>query len=78
MNAKVKPTGKSRREIREAERRRGLDRFIVELKDEAGNVVAQTPDNGDPLPLPADVSGLRVIVKASKRILGGPPLPDPV
>jgi len=57
---------------------RGLDRFIVELKDEAGNVVAQTPDNGDPLPLPADVSGLRVIVKTSKRILGSPPLPDPV
>ncbi|MGH2592478.1 MAG: ubiquinol-cytochrome c reductase iron-sulfur subunit [Anaerolineae bacterium] len=56
---------------------RGLDRFIVELMDEAGNAVATTPENGDPLPLPANAGGLRVIVKTSKRILGGPPKPDP-
>ena len=52
---------------------RSLDRFIVELTDDAGNVVAQSPDNGDPLILPANASGLRLIVKTSKRILGGPP-----
>ncbi len=52
---------------------RSLDRFIVELRDDAGNVVAQTPDNGDPLVLPENAGNLRVIAKTSKRILGGPP-----
>ena len=57
---------------------RGLDRFIVELKDSTGKVVARTPESGDPLPLPADTAGLRVIVKTGQKILGGPPKPDPV
>lgn len=60
---------------------RSLDRFVIELRNEAGEVVASTPENGSeyndnsgiPLELPADVSGLRVIVKTSRRILGGPP-----
>ena len=55
---------------------RGLDRFVVELKDASGNVVAQTPENGDPLPLPANAADVRVIVKTGKRILGGPPKSD--
>ncbi len=52
---------------------RSLDRFIFELTDEAGAVVATSSENGDPLVLPPNASGLRVTVKTSKRILGGPP-----
>jgi len=52
---------------------RSLDRFIFELRDAAGNVVATSPENGDPLELPANAENLRLIVKTSKRILGGPP-----
>ena len=69
---------------------RSLDRFVVELRDKAGRVVASTPDDGTgeysddlstpsvtPLEIPADVSELRVIVRTSRRIKGGPPQPDP-
>ena len=52
---------------------RSLDRFIFELRDAAGNVVATSPENGDPLPLPDNAGSLRLIVKTSQRILGGPP-----
>ncbi|MGH2592801.1 MAG: ubiquinol-cytochrome c reductase iron-sulfur subunit, partial [Anaerolineae bacterium] len=52
---------------------RSLDRFIFELRDDAGNLVTQMPENGDPLPLPDNAGSLRMIVKTGKRILGGPP-----
>ncbi|HLF25955.1 MAG TPA: Rieske 2Fe-2S domain-containing protein [Anaerolineae bacterium] len=56
---------------------RGLDRFVVELRDAAGNVVAKTNEQtGEPLPLPADTSGVRVVVKTGQKILGGPPKSD--
>jgi len=55
---------------------RSLDRFVVLLQDANGNLVAQTNDQGEPLPLPADISGLRVVVQTGKRIQGGPPQSD--
>ena len=51
---------------------RGLDRFTIELQDADGNVVAQTED-GAPLALPANTSGLRVIVKTGDKTEGGEP-----
>jgi cytochrome b6-f complex iron-sulfur subunit len=64
---------------------RSLDRFIIELKNDAGDVVASTAsdgspsyndNNGTPLELPSDISGLRVWVKTGNRIEGAPPLSD--
>ena len=55
---------------------RSLDRFVMELKDESGQVVASTPETGEPISIPENVSGLRVIVKTGKRIPGGPPQSD--
>jgi cytochrome b6-f complex iron-sulfur subunit len=56
---------------------RGLDRFIVDLKDASGQVVASTPEDGSPLELKPEFSGdLRVVVKTSQKILGGPPKSD--
>jgi cytochrome b6-f complex iron-sulfur subunit len=56
---------------------RGLDRFIIDLKDAAGQVVASTPEDGSPLELKPELSGdLRVVVKTSQKILGGPPKSD--
>lgn len=62
---------------------RGLDRFIVELRDANGSVVASTPEPGPgedtspPLELKPEYSDLRVFVKTSQRKLGGAPKPDP-
>ncbi len=61
---------------------RGLDRFVVELRDENGNVVATTPEPGPaedtspPLPLKPEYASLRVVVKTSQRKLGGAPKSD--
>lgn len=52
---------------------RGLDRFVIELRDADGNLVTQSKDDGSPLPLPANTSGLRVIVKTGDKIDGGEP-----
>jgi len=68
---------------------RGLDRFVVELRNERGEVVARTPGKnnddynddpangkplaGTPLEIPADTTGLRVWVLTGERIKGGPP-----
>lgn len=63
---------------------RGLDRFIVELKDENGSVVATTPEPGPgedtypPLPMKTEYANLRVVVRTSQRKNGGAPKPDPV
>jgi len=61
---------------------RGLDRFVVELQDANGNVVATTPEPGPgedthpPLPLKPEYSNLRVIVRTSQKKLGGAPKSD--
>jgi len=61
---------------------RGLDRFIVELKDASGNVVARTPepapneDTYPPLPLKPEYADLRVVVKTSEKKQGGAPKSD--
>ena len=123
MSARVKASGKSRKEIREAGRQcipgllaiykvcthlgclykaepstvrfecpchgskfqfdgtyiegpapRDLDRFVVQLVDAEGKVVAQTdedPDSpayGAPFALPANADNLRIVVKSGKRI----------
>ena len=57
---------------------RSLDRFIVQLKDASGNVVAETDTQGEPLPLPPNADNLRVVVRTGQKIIGGPPKPDPV
>jgi len=65
---------------------RSLDRFVLQLRDEAGNVIAETRekptdgaaeplvgvDFGDPIPIPqgVDPSRLRVVVSTGKRIQG--------
>jgi cytochrome b6-f complex iron-sulfur subunit len=57
---------------------RSLDRFVIKLVDESGNVVAETEVAGDiggvnagiPLPIPANTAGLRVVVATSRRIMG--------
>jgi len=63
---------------------RSLDRFVIQLRDEAGNVVAETPekpqgdvaqptagvDFGVPIPIPENTSGLRVWVSTGRRIQG--------
>ncbi len=62
---------------------RGLDRFIVELKDENGSVIATTPEPGSgedtypPLPLKPEYANLRVVVRTGQRKNGGAPRPDP-
>jgi len=62
---------------------RGLDRFIVELKDENGGVIATTPEPGPgedtypPLPLKPEYANLRVVVRTGQRKNGGAPKPDP-
>ncbi|MFQ5611744.1 MAG: ubiquinol-cytochrome c reductase iron-sulfur subunit [Anaerolineae bacterium] len=49
---------------------RNLDRFVVEAVDEAGNVVASTDAQGDPLPLPSQ--DLTLQVDTGRRISGKP------
>jgi cytochrome b6-f complex iron-sulfur subunit len=57
---------------------RSLDRFVIKLVDESGNVVTETEaggnvggvDAGIPIPIPANTAGLRVVVATSRRILG--------
>ena len=55
---------------------RSLDRFVVELRDANRNLLGSTPDDGSPIPLPADTTGVRVVVKTGKKIQGGPPKSD--
>lgn len=63
---------------------RSLDRFVVQIRDEAGNVIASTVekpegdktepmagvDFGEPIPIPKNTAGLRVWVSTGRRVLG--------
>jgi cytochrome b6-f complex iron-sulfur subunit len=46
---------------------RSLDRFVIEAYDEAGTLVAQTNQNGDPVEIP---QGSTVVVNTGARIFG--------
>lgn len=48
---------------------RSLDRFVIRIEDEAGNVLAETPADGGPVPVPAD-SGAIIRVDTGSRING--------
>lgn len=50
---------------------RSLDRFVIRIEDEAGNVLAETPEDGGPVPLPADPNAI-VRVDTGARINGAP------
>jgi cytochrome b6-f complex iron-sulfur subunit len=48
---------------------RSLDRFVIRIEDEAGNVLAETPADGGPVPLPSD-PGAIIRVDTGSRING--------
>ena len=50
---------------------RSLDRFVVQIVDQAGQILAETNLEGDPLPVPADPSAI-VRVDTGQRIPGDP------
>ncbi len=53
---------------------RDLDRFVVQLVDTSGNVVAQTnatagsPELGAPIPVPANANNLTIVVQTGEKI----------
>lgn len=49
---------------------RSADRFVVRLLDEAGSVVAETDQVGDPLPLPEGGETLQIVVDTGQLIRG--------
>jgi cytochrome b6-f complex iron-sulfur subunit len=48
---------------------RSLDRFVIRIEDETGNVLAETPADGGPVPLPSD-PGAIIRVDTGSRING--------
>ncbi|MCW5887344.1 MAG: Rieske 2Fe-2S domain-containing protein [Anaerolineales bacterium] len=48
---------------------RSLDRFVITIEDENGNVLAQTPADGGPVPLPDNPNAI-VRVNTGAKILG--------
>ena len=48
---------------------RSLDRFSLQIVDTAGQVIAETNDNGDPVPVPDDPEAI-IRVDTGKRIQG--------
>ena len=48
---------------------RSLDRFVIRIEDETGNVWAETPADGGPVPLPSD-PGAIIRVDTGSRING--------
>jgi cytochrome b6-f complex iron-sulfur subunit len=48
---------------------RGLDRFVITAYDNEGAVLAQTPETGGPVTIPA---GARIVVDTGTRISGPP------
>ncbi len=48
---------------------RSLDRFVIRFEDQNGNVLAETPEDGSPVPVPADPTAL-VRVDTGDKITG--------
>jgi cytochrome b6-f complex iron-sulfur subunit len=48
---------------------RGLDKFILTIEDENGNVLAQTPEDGGPVPVPDNPNAI-IRIDTGSRILG--------
>ncbi len=48
---------------------RSLDRFVIRIEDEAGNVLAETPADGGPVPVPANSNAI-IRVDTGSRING--------
>jgi cytochrome b6-f complex iron-sulfur subunit len=48
---------------------RSLDRFVIRFEDADGNVLAETPEDGGPVPVPADENAL-VRVDTGNKITG--------
>lgn len=48
---------------------RGLDRFVIRIEDENGNVLAETPEDGSAVPLPDNPNAV-IRVDTGTRILG--------
>jgi cytochrome b6-f complex iron-sulfur subunit len=45
---------------------RSLDRFVIRFEDQNGNVLAETPEDGSPVPVPADPSTIVRVDTGSK------------
>jgi cytochrome b6-f complex iron-sulfur subunit len=48
---------------------RSLDRFVISIEDENGQVLAQTPDDGGPVPVPDHPNAI-IQIDTGARILG--------
>lgn len=48
---------------------RSLDRFVIRIEDEAGTVLAETPEDGGPVPVPDNPNAL-VRVDTGSKIIG--------
>jgi cytochrome b6-f complex iron-sulfur subunit len=48
---------------------RSLDRFVITIEDEAGNILAQTPEDGGPVQIPDNPDAI-VRVNTGAKILG--------
>lgn len=48
---------------------RSLDRFAIIIQDENGNVIAQTPEGGGPVPIPDNPNAI-VVIDTGHKILG--------
>ena len=48
---------------------RSLDRFTIRIEDEEGNLLAETPAEGGPVPVPDNPNAV-VIINTGERILG--------
>jgi hypothetical protein len=46
-----------------------LDRFVIRIEDENGTVLAETPEDGSPLPVPANPNAI-IRVDTAERITG--------
>ncbi|MGH2581648.1 MAG: ubiquinol-cytochrome c reductase iron-sulfur subunit [Anaerolineales bacterium] len=48
---------------------RSLDRFVVRIEDQNGNVISETPEDGGPVPLPDNPNAV-IRIDTGARILG--------
>lgn len=48
---------------------RSLDRFVIRFEDQNGNVLAETPEDGSPVPVPADSNAI-VRIDTGDKITG--------